>query len=58
MARSAVRVPDPITGIAPVTDSDHLGSLALFQAEVAPEPRRRFPLNPLAAGREFSGVTP
>ncbi|MEV0063657.1 hypothetical protein [Nocardia sp. NPDC050718] len=53
-----MRVPDPITGIVPVTDSDYLSSLALFQAEVAPEPRRRLPLNPLAAGREFPGVTP
>ncbi|MEV6219449.1 LLM class flavin-dependent oxidoreductase [Nocardia sp. NPDC051833] len=40
------------------TDPDYLGSLELFQAEVAPELRRRIPSRPLAAGREFSGVTP
>lgn len=39
-------------------DTDYLGSLELFQAEVAPELRRRIPSRPLAAGREFSGVTP
>ncbi|MFE6923928.1 LLM class flavin-dependent oxidoreductase [Nocardia sp. NPDC057663] len=39
-------------------DADYLGSLELFQAEVAPELRRRIPSRPLATGREFSGVTP
>ncbi|MFF2087595.1 LLM class flavin-dependent oxidoreductase [Nocardia sp. NPDC058176] len=38
--------------------SDHLDSLALFQAEVAPELRRRIPSRPLASRLEFSGVTP
>ncbi|MEV0080656.1 LLM class flavin-dependent oxidoreductase [Nocardia neocaledoniensis] len=39
-------------------DAHYLSSLELFQAEVAPELRRRIPSRPLAAGREFSGVTP
>ncbi|KAF0842466.1 LLM class flavin-dependent oxidoreductase [Nocardia caishijiensis] len=39
------------------SEADHLGSLELFQAEVAPELRRRFPSRPLAAGREFAGAT-
>ncbi|MEV0686519.1 LLM class flavin-dependent oxidoreductase [Nocardia sp. NPDC050378] len=37
-------------------ESDYLDSLELFQAEVAPELRRRIPSRPLAAGREFAGV--
>ncbi|MCA2210689.1 LLM class flavin-dependent oxidoreductase [Nocardia rosealba] len=37
-------------------ESDYLGSLELFQAEVAPELRHRIPSRPLAAGREFAGV--
>ncbi len=37
------------------TENQYLDSL--FQAEVAPELRRRIPSRPLATGREFSGVT-
>ncbi|MFF5036519.1 LLM class flavin-dependent oxidoreductase [Nocardia salmonicida] len=39
------------------TENRYLDSLELFQAEVAPELRRRIPSRPLATGREFSGVT-
>ncbi|MFD3593295.1 LLM class flavin-dependent oxidoreductase [Nocardia sp. NPDC058640] len=39
------------------SDADYLGSLELFQAEVAPELRRRIPSRPLATRRELSGAT-